>query len=138
MDREKLRRLFEGLSPKDLGQVLVALRVIADTLEEWLDEDRTITPAERSKDGPGWIDNPPGRLTAAELEDAAMIWGRLGLPGSDHAAGKIRDVVKEQIEDEGLWFRARTAPEAYLQQELRRLHCALEGLQGFWDSHGAT
>lgn len=138
MDREKLRSLFEGLSRKDLGQVVVALRVIADTLEAWLDEDRTITPAERSKDGPGWIDNPPGRLTAAELEDAALIWGRFGFPGGDLEPRKIRDLVKEQIEDEGLWFKATTAPEAYLQQELRRLHCVLEGLQGFWDSHDAT
>lgn len=138
MDREKLARLFNGMNREQMGQVVIALRVIADTLDEWLDEDRTITPAERSKDGPGWIDNPPGRLTAAELEDAAMIWGRLGLPGGDLEPRKIRDLVKEQIEDEGLWFKATTAPEAYLQQELRRLHCALEGLQGFWDSHGAT
>ena len=37
-----------------------------------------------------------------------------------------REVVDEQAEDEGLWFVARTAPEAYLQQELRRLHAAVE------------
>lgn len=37
-------------------------------------------------------------------------------------------IVAEQAEDEGLWFIARTAPEAYLQQELRRLHAALEGV----------
>jgi len=35
-------------------------------------------------------------------------------------------LVNEQAEDEGLWFIARTAPEAYLQQELRRLHAAVE------------
>lgn len=37
-----------------------------------------------------------------------------------------REIVDEQAEDEGLWFVARTAPEAYLQQELRRLHAAVE------------
>jgi hypothetical protein len=37
-----------------------------------------------------------------------------------------RDLVDEQAEDEGLWFVAQTAPEAYLQQELRRLHAAIE------------
>jgi Family of unknown function (DUF6085) len=37
-------------------------------------------------------------------------------------------LVNEQAEDEGLWFMAMTAPEAYLQQELRRLHAAVEGL----------
>lgn len=35
-------------------------------------------------------------------------------------------IVLEQAEDEGLWFEARTAPEAYLQQELRKLHAAVE------------
>lgn len=35
-------------------------------------------------------------------------------------------LVEEQAEDEGLWFIARTAPEAYLQQELRRLHAVIE------------
>jgi len=38
----------------------------------------------------------------------------------------IRDVVSEQVKDEGLWFVAKTAPEAYLQQELRRLHTVIE------------
>ncbi len=43
---------------------------------------------------------------------------------------RMRDVsliVKQQAEDDGIWFEAQTAPEAYLQQELRRLHSAIEG-----------
>ena len=32
-----------------------------------------------------------------------------------------------QAEDDGLWFIAQTAPEAYLQQELRRLHRLIVG-----------
>jgi len=36
-------------------------------------------------------------------------------------------VVNEQLDDEGLWFVATSAPEAYLQQELRRLHEAIDG-----------
>ncbi len=39
----------------------------------------------------------------------------------------IREVVDAQAEDDGLWFEAQTAPEGYLQQELRRLHAAVEG-----------
>ncbi len=39
---------------------------------------------------------------------------------------KIRDVADEQAKDEGLWFEAQTAPESYLQQELRRLHKVIE------------
>lgn len=38
----------------------------------------------------------------------------------------VRALVDEQAEDEGLWFIATTMPEAYLQQELRRLHALIE------------
>ena len=38
----------------------------------------------------------------------------------------IQRLVNKQAEDEGLWFEAKTAPEEYLQQELRRLHYAIE------------
>ncbi len=37
----------------------------------------------------------------------------------------IREVVDRQVADEGLGFTARTAPEAYLQQELQKLHAAV-------------
>ena len=39
-------------------------------------------------------------------------------------------LVNSQAEDEGLWFIAATAPEAYLQQELRKLHAVIEGALG--------
>lgn len=39
---------------------------------------------------------------------------------------KLRQMVAQQAEDDGLWFSAATAPEAYLQQELRKLHAAVE------------
>lgn len=38
----------------------------------------------------------------------------------------INFLVQKQAKDEGLWFVAKTAPEAYLQQELRRLHKRIE------------
>lgn len=38
-----------------------------------------------------------------------------------------RLLVEHQALDDGLWFIAETAPEAYLQQELRRLHELIEG-----------
>jgi hypothetical protein len=40
----------------------------------------------------------------------------------------VVNLVNEQAEDEGLWFEAQTMPEAYLQQELRRLHEVIEEL----------
>lgn len=39
---------------------------------------------------------------------------------------KLRYVVKEQAEDDGLWFHAQYGTEAYLQQELRRIHAIIE------------
>lgn len=38
----------------------------------------------------------------------------------------IQAIVNQQAEDGGLWFEAITALEAYLQQELRRLHAAID------------
>ena len=38
----------------------------------------------------------------------------------------LLQTVAQQAEDKGLWFDAKTAPEAYLQQELRRLHAMIE------------
>ena len=35
-------------------------------------------------------------------------------------------IIDNQINDEGLWFEAITAPESYLQQELRKLHYCCE------------
>jgi len=40
----------------------------------------------------------------------------------------VQQVVDQQAEDEVLGFAARTAPEAYLQQELRKLHVAVKAL----------
>ena len=39
----------------------------------------------------------------------------------------LEKAANEQAEDEGLWFHAATAPEAYLQKALRRLHALIEG-----------
>ena len=35
-------------------------------------------------------------------------------------------LVHKQAEDDGLWFHAETCAEAYVQQELRKLHDAVE------------
>jgi len=42
----------------------------------------------------------------------------------------IQGIVSAQALDEGLWFKAQTAPEGYLQQELRALHEVVEGKSG--------
>ncbi len=42
----------------------------------------------------------------------------------------VRALVAEQANDEGLWFEAENAAEAYLQKALRRLHAVIEGKTG--------
>lgn len=44
---------------------------------------------------------------------------------------KIRALVEKQANDEGCWFVAQTCAEAYLQQQLRLLHAAVEGTDFF-------
>jgi hypothetical protein len=39
---------------------------------------------------------------------------------------EVKKTVDAQAGDEGLWFVAGTASEAYLQQELRALHAVIE------------
>ena len=38
----------------------------------------------------------------------------------------LKAYIAEQAENEGLWFMAETATEAYLQQELRRVAWLIE------------
>lgn len=57
-------------------------------------------------------------------EDLASLRAELA-EAREHLA-LIRGVVDAQAEDDGLWFRAQTAPEAYLQAALRKLHAAVE------------
>jgi gentisate 1,2-dioxygenase len=39
---------------------------------------------------------------------------------------RIQAFVNQQAEEEGLWFEAETAPEAYLQEALRELYRVIE------------
>ena len=47
-------------------------------------------------------------------------------PSDPLLAATAMSLVNIQAEDEGLWFKAKTAAEAYLQQALRELHGAVE------------
>ena len=48
------------------------------------------------------------------------------LPKKPRERSSAQILVDAQAEDAGLWFEARTAPEAYLQAALRKLHAAVE------------
>ena len=60
---------------------------------------------------------------------AERVAGALAPKVKSILADEMRELwalIDAQAEDEGLWFVAQTAPEAYLQKELRRLHAAIE------------
>lgn len=63
----------------------------------------------------------------AEAEREWTAEDRAELTALRAELAKIRALVAEQAEDAGLWFNPHTAPEAYQQQELRRLHALIEG-----------
>ncbi len=66
----------------------------------------------------------PNRLT--EVEAAELAWYVGELVGFTIRALKL---VDRQAEDEGLWFKAETIAEAYVQQALRDLHAEIEGTE---------
>ena len=44
----------------------------------------------------------------------------------DEEIKQIKKLIDKQAKDKGLWFIATTTSEAYLQQELRKLHYCIE------------
>lgn len=65
-------------------------------------------------------------LPAEVIEDIKYRLKTAFLAGRESMRKKMQELVNKQAEDPGLWFDAQTAPEAYLQQELRKLHAAIE------------
>jgi hypothetical protein len=64
---------------------------------------------------------PPG-------DDQEKVWTPptdLKLAVAEHFSS-LQRLVDEQAADEALWFITENISEAYLQQELRRLHAAIE------------
>lgn len=78
--------------------------------QQWLDAERGLPETLRSFDGE--------RVVIALLDYLASL---------TQQQASLRELVNAQAEDDGLWFVAQTAPESYLQHELRRLHAAIEG-----------
>ena len=80
-------------------------------------------------------------LDRYDNDDGAVTWSSIAtfVEAARLVVGAQR-IVNEQAEDDGLWFVAVTAPEAYLQQELRRLHAAIEEATKWpdWYANNAT
>lgn len=63
-----------------------------------------------------------------KVEDLLVSYIDSQLAESQARLSKAMALINEQAEDDGLWFRATTASEAYLQQSLRLLTDAIEGV----------
>ena len=101
-----------------------ALR-LADELEMWTRGEPAAAELRRLHQ---FAEDQIGRATAAEAAlQMTKATHALKIAAVEAQRDAIQQVVDEQAEDEGLWFVAQTAAEAYLQQELRRLHAAVEG-----------
>jgi ribosomal protein RSM22 (predicted rRNA methylase) len=74
---------------------------------------------------------PSNALKRLSIHELRQIW-ELTLADKQRIAeleadlSRLSRLASEQAEDEGLWFLAETAAEAYLQRELRKLHAAIE------------
>lgn len=87
-------------------------------IERFKREEKLLGPNEQAA-----LDFVLARLSQPERQEQK--------PEPKSATGKeclqvARQIVAEQAEDEGLWFVAQYVTEAHLQQELRRLHAAIE------------
>jgi hypothetical protein len=51
---------------------------------------------------------------------------------------RLKAIVDEQAEDEGLWFLDPLCSEAYLQAALRRLHAEIESLYASANGNGGA
>ena len=81
------------------------------------------------------LDERDARIAALEAEVAYREEARVNqLLVTDlrvKELDRIRSLVAQQAEDTALWYTTpRTAPEAYIQQELRRLHALIEEVLG--------
>jgi hypothetical protein len=70
----------------------------------------------------GWFD----MTVSPKKSDRHAKYTRTQTDQPSDESRALLSIVNKQAEDEGLWFCAETAPEAYLQQELRKLHAAIE------------
>jgi hypothetical protein len=74
-----------------------------------------------------WGKDDKGKaVILGKFDDQLSIWPAVLATLQQHE--RALALVDQQANDDGLWFAAQTAPEAYLQQELRKLHAAIEGI----------
>ena len=93
------------------------LRILSSRLSDQL------SPAEKRE-----LSEAADMLDAAQESNEAWCKRWLESSHSEHVSSGNRalTLVNAQAKDGGLWFTANLAPEAYLQEALRKLHAAVE------------
>ena len=66
------------------------------------------------------------RTAIAAWNRRAPLEGEKAEPVASPVRDAMANLISEQAEDDALWFEAEHIAEAYFQQELRRLHAAVE------------
>lgn len=119
----------EAQAGRDFDRSTVAARFteLTEAGEIALSTEKRLTPKRRNAGVYLHKDFAPvGSLLKAQRQSAQKLQAELTTLRLK--LGNLKAMVAKQAEDDGLWFYHQTAPEAYLQQELRRLHAAIEGL----------
>lgn len=101
-------------------------RVESDGLREVL--DRLYIFATNALSNTNYLaSNPPQSSAAWDIRNAiSREIAALSTAPPSPVTREARLLVAQQAEDEGLWFVAQYASEAYLQQALRELHSVIE------------
>jgi len=117
----------EWYSDPDTKDYMWSLHIHARAAAEE-DTDTDVAWFSCSQDGSqSGEDAPKLREARSNVELTRMLKNSVDLIlALGEVAEAMRLAVNQQARDEGLWFVAETAPEAYLQRELRRLHGAIE------------
>lgn len=87
----------------------------AEHFQELKDAQEALRDLVRGVDGHCW-------------NDGFKVGLNMGRSALRATLSELRGMSARMAEDDGLWFVAQTAAEAYLQQELRKLCAAIEGV----------
>lgn len=98
----------------DMGAELVSLRADLNRANE---HNRALTDEVNQQSA-----------VIAELNEAVR-WQSAKIEQWKAQRKHLQDLVDQQASDVGLWFVAKTVAEAYVQQELRKLHASIDKAQ---------
>lgn len=103
-----------------------AKRHIGKLAAYFMDNAAWVRDSDAARNFIGGVPSPSPLYTDGYYARRIEAGDRPAVP-SPSAAACLQEMSARMAEDNGLWFVAETAAEAYLQQELRKLCAAIEG-----------